>query len=52
MRAPSPMYGKCPSNQKWLKSPAAESFKTFLAIKNDGDELGPVADARRRVGNR
>jgi len=31
---------------------AAESYKTFLAIKANGDEQGLVADARRRVGSR
>jgi hypothetical protein len=39
--------------QEGLKSPAAaESFKTFLAIKKNGDERGLVADARRRVEKR
>jgi hypothetical protein len=37
-----------------LKSPAAiESFKTFLAPKEGGDEtVGPVADARKRIAGR
>jgi tetratricopeptide (TPR) repeat protein len=39
--------------QLGLHSPAAaESFKTFLAIKQNGDEKGLVADARRRVEKR
>ncbi len=38
--------------QEGLKSPAAaESYKTFLAIKEKGDEQGIVIDARRRVGS-
>jgi hypothetical protein len=28
---------------------ATDSYKTFLAIKEKGDERGLVADARRRV---
>ena len=36
--------------QEGLKSAAAaESFKTFLAIKKDGDEAGIVKDAERKV---
>jgi hypothetical protein len=36
--------------QEGLKSASAiESYKTFLAIKQKGDEQGLVADARRRV---
>jgi len=36
--------------QEGQGSPAAgASYKTFLAIKEKGDEQGPVADARRRV---
>jgi len=31
---------------------AAESYKTFLAIKAKGDEQGLVAEARRRLGSR
>jgi len=31
---------------------AAESYKTFLAIKANGDEQGLVADARRRLESR
>lgn len=31
---------------------AAESFRTFLDLKKDGDEQGLVADARRRVAAR
>ena len=31
---------------------AAESFKTFVDIKKDGDEQGLVADARRRLAAR
>ncbi len=39
--------------QEGLKSPAAaESYKTFLAIKANGDEQGLVADARRRLNGR
>jgi tetratricopeptide (TPR) repeat protein len=37
--------------QAGLRSPAAaESFKAFLAIKQDGDEQGLVSEARRRLG--
>jgi hypothetical protein len=36
--------------QEGLKSASAiESYKTFLSIKQKGDEQGLVADARRRV---
>jgi tetratricopeptide (TPR) repeat protein len=39
--------------QEGLGSPAAaESYKTFLAIKARGDERGLVDDARRRLGAR
>jgi serine/threonine protein kinase/tetratricopeptide (TPR) repeat protein len=46
-----PVYYYLARAQEGLKSPAAaaESYKTFLAIKETGDELGLVADARRRV---
>ena len=38
--------------QEGLHSPkATDSYKTFLAIKDKGDEQGLVADARRRVGS-
>ena len=33
------------------KAAALESYKTFLAIKEKGDEQGLVADARRRVAS-
>ena len=39
--------------QEGLKSPAAaESYKTFLAIKKNGDETGLVKDAERRLASR
>jgi len=39
--------------QEGLKSPAAaETYKTFLSIKEKGDEVGLVKDARRRVAGR
>jgi tetratricopeptide (TPR) repeat protein len=39
--------------QEGLNSPAAaESYKTFLAIKAKGDERGTVEDAKRRVTGR
>ena len=31
---------------------AADAYKTFLAIKANGDEQGLVADARRRLESR
>ena len=39
--------------QEGLKSAtaAAESFKTFLAIKKDGDEVGIVKDAERKIAS-
>ena len=45
-----PVYYYLGRAQEGLKSPAAiESFKTFLAIKKNGDETGMVKDAERRV---
>jgi tetratricopeptide (TPR) repeat protein len=45
-----PVYYYMGLAQEGLKSPGAvESFKTFLAMKQHGDEQGMVADARRRV---
>ena len=39
--------------QEGLKSPAAtDSYKSYLAIKEKGDEAGFVADARRRLAGR
>jgi len=35
-----------------LTAQAAESYRTFLAIKANGDEQGLVADARRRLESR
>lgn len=38
--------------EEGLKSPAAvESYKTFLAIKKNGDEAGLVKDAERRLAS-
>jgi hypothetical protein len=38
--------------QEGQKSPAAaDSYKTFLSIKEKGDEQGLVADARRRLAS-
>jgi tetratricopeptide (TPR) repeat protein len=46
-----PVYYYLGRAQEGLKSPAAaESYRTFLAIKQNGDEQGLVADGRRRVG--
>ena len=45
-----PVYYYLGRAQEGLKSAAAvESFKTFLAIKKNGDEAGMVKDAERRV---
>jgi tetratricopeptide (TPR) repeat protein len=47
-----PVYYYLGRAQEGLKSPAAaESFKTFLAIKGKGDEAGLVKDAERRVAS-
>ena len=49
-RAIPPVYYYLGRAQEGLKSPAAdESFKTFLSIKEKGDEAGLVKDAQRRV---
>jgi tetratricopeptide (TPR) repeat protein len=49
-RAFPPVYYYVGRAQEGLKSPAAaDSYKTFLSIKEKGDELGLVADARRRI---
>jgi tetratricopeptide (TPR) repeat protein len=45
-----PVYYYLARAQEGLKSPAAaDSYKTLLSIKEKGDELGLVADARNRV---
>jgi len=45
-----PVYYYLARAQEGLHSPAAtESYKTFLSIKQSGDEKGLVADARRRL---
>ena len=47
-----PVYYYLGRAQEGLKSPAAaESFKTFLAIKGKGDEAGLVKDSERRVAS-
>ena len=47
-----PVYYYLGRAQEGLKSPAAvESFKTFLAIKKNGDEAGLVKDAERRAAS-
>jgi len=47
-----PVYYYLGRAQEGLKSPAAtESFKTFLAMKEKGDEAGLVKDAERRVAS-
>ena len=49
-RAFPPVYYYLARAQEGLKSPAAaDSYKTLLSMKEKGDELGLVADARRRV---
>ena len=49
-RALPPVYYYLGRAQEGLKSPAAaESYKTFLAIKTNGDEAGLVTDAKKRV---
>jgi tetratricopeptide (TPR) repeat protein len=49
----APVYYYLGRAQEGLKSPAAaQSYKTFLAIKEHGDEQEIVADARRRLGIR
>jgi serine/threonine protein kinase/tetratricopeptide (TPR) repeat protein len=45
-----PVYYYLARTQEGLKSPAAaDSYKTFLSIKEKGDEPGLVEDARRRL---
>ena len=45
-----PVYYYLGRAQEGLKSPAAsDSYKTFLTIKQNGDEKNLVADAKRRV---
>lgn len=45
-----PVYYYLGRAQEGLRSPAAvESYKSFLAIKEKGDEVGLVKDAERRV---
>jgi len=52
-RALPPVYYYLGRAQEGLKSPAAaESYKTFLRIKEKGDEAGLVKDALRRVASR
>ncbi|HKW35173.1 MAG TPA: protein kinase [Candidatus Acidoferrum sp.] len=47
-----PVYYYLGRAQEGLKSPAAaESYKTFLAIKKNCDEVGLVKDAERRVAS-
>ncbi|MDA2928638.1 protein kinase [Acidobacteria bacterium AH-259-O06] len=47
-----PIYYYLGRAQEGLKSPAAaESYRTFLAIKEKGDEDPLIADARRRLGS-
>jgi predicted Zn-dependent protease len=49
-RALPPVYYYLGRAREGLNSPAAlESYKTFLAIKNKGDEAGLVKDAEKRV---
>jgi tetratricopeptide (TPR) repeat protein len=49
-RSLPPVYYYLGRAQEGLKSPAAvESFKTFLSIKEKGDEAGLVKDAEKRV---
>lgn len=49
-RSLPPVYYYLGRAQEGLKSPAAvESFKTFLSIKEKGDEAGLVKDAQKRV---
>jgi tetratricopeptide (TPR) repeat protein len=51
-RAFPPVYYYLGRAQEGLKSPAAaDSFKTFLAIKANGDEAGLVSDAKKRAGS-
>ncbi|HEX8764071.1 MAG TPA: tetratricopeptide repeat protein, partial [Candidatus Acidoferrum sp.] len=52
-RALAPVYYYLGRAQEGLKSPAAalESYKTFLSIKEKGDEAGSVKDAERRVAS-
>ncbi|MGB9465793.1 MAG: tetratricopeptide repeat protein, partial [Candidatus Acidiferrum sp.] len=48
-----PVYYYLARAQEGLKSPAAaDSYKTFLSIKDKGDELGLIADARHRTVSR
>jgi tetratricopeptide (TPR) repeat protein/TolB-like protein len=48
-----PVYYYLGRAQEGLKSPAAvESYRKFLAVKEKGDEVGLVKDARRRVAGR
>jgi len=52
-RALPPVYYYLGRAQEGLKSPAAaESYKTFLTIKANGDEAGLVTDAKKRLGTR
>jgi len=45
-----PVYYYLARTQEGLKSPAAaDSYKSFLSIKEKSDELGLISDARRRV---
>jgi len=49
-RAFPPTYYYLGRAQEGLKSPAAaDSYKSFLSIKEKGDELGLIVDARRRL---
>ncbi|HEY6943492.1 MAG TPA: protein kinase [Candidatus Acidoferrum sp.] len=51
-RALPPVYYYLGRAQEGLKSPAAvETYKTFLTIKQKGDEVGLVKDAQRRVAS-
>jgi len=52
-RAFPPVYYYLGRTQEGLKSPAAaDSYKTFLNTKANGDEAGIVGDAKKRIGAR